>query len=72
MSHRKQISSAPRPRSRRCVALAISQGSRHPRPGQICSICASVVSLFFIFGGITSLNDVIIPRLKGLFSLTYG
>ena len=28
--------------------------------------------LFFAFGGITSLNDVIIPKLKGLFTLTYG
>src|ERR1700728_5001981 len=31
-----------------------------------------VFALFFIFGGITSLNDVIIPKLKGLFTLTYG
>src|ERR1700689_5077915 len=31
-----------------------------------------VFVLFFIFGGITSLNDVIIPKLKGLFTLTYG
>ena len=28
--------------------------------------------LFFAFGGITSLNDVIIPKLKALFTLTYG
>jgi FHS family L-fucose permease-like MFS transporter len=31
-----------------------------------------VFALFFIFGGITSLNDVIIPKLKGLFTLTYA
>jgi MFS transporter, FHS family, L-fucose permease len=31
-----------------------------------------VFALFFIFGGITSLNDVIIPKLKGLFELEYG
>ena len=31
-----------------------------------------VVALFFIFGGITSLNDVIIPKLKELFTLNYG
>ena len=30
-----------------------------------------VFALFFIFGGITSLNDVIIPKLKGLFTLSY-
>ena len=28
-------------------------------------------ALFFIFGGITSLNDVIIPKLKELFTLSY-
>ena len=33
---------------------------------------AMVFALFFIFGGITSLNDVIIPKLKGLFTLSYG
>jgi MFS transporter, FHS family, L-fucose permease len=31
-----------------------------------------VYALFFVFGGITSLNDVIIPKLKGLFTLTYA
>jgi MFS transporter, FHS family, L-fucose permease len=30
-----------------------------------------VFGLFFIFGGITSLNDVIIPKLKDLFTLNY-
>ena len=30
-----------------------------------------VLALFFIFGGITSLNDVIIPKLKELFTLSY-
>jgi FHS family L-fucose permease-like MFS transporter len=32
----------------------------------------SVFALFFIFGGITSLNDVIIPKLKDLFTLSYA
>jgi MFS transporter, FHS family, L-fucose permease len=31
-----------------------------------------VFTLFFIFGGITSLNDVIIPKLKDLFTLSYA
>ncbi len=31
-----------------------------------------VFALFFIFGGITSLNDVIIPKLKELFTLNYA
>ncbi len=30
-----------------------------------------VVAVFFLFGGITNLNDVLIPKLKGLFSLSY-
>jgi len=33
---------------------------------------AFVFVLFFAFGGITSLNDVLIPKLKALFTLTYG
>jgi MFS transporter, FHS family, L-fucose permease len=31
-----------------------------------------VFGLFFVFGGITSLNDVIIPKLKELFTLSYA
>jgi FHS family L-fucose permease-like MFS transporter len=31
-----------------------------------------VFALFFIFGGITSLNDVIIPKLKELFTLSHA
>jgi MFS transporter, FHS family, L-fucose permease len=31
-----------------------------------------VFALFFVFGGITSLNDVIIPKLKALFTLSYA
>ncbi len=31
-----------------------------------------VMALFFVFGGITSLNDVIIPKLKELFTLNYA
>jgi len=31
-----------------------------------------VFGLFFIFGGITSLNDVLIPKLKSLFALSYA
>ena len=29
-----------------------------------------VFGLFFIFGGITSLNDVVIPKLRSLFTLS--
>ncbi|MGA3157765.1 MAG: sugar MFS transporter [Steroidobacteraceae bacterium] len=31
-----------------------------------------VFGLFLIFGGITSLNDIIIPKFKSLFTLSYG
>lgn len=31
-----------------------------------------VVGLFFIWGGVTSLNDVLVPKLKGLFQLNYA
>ncbi len=30
-----------------------------------------VVVVFFLFGGITNLNDILIPKLKSLFSLSY-
>jgi FHS family L-fucose permease-like MFS transporter len=33
---------------------------------------AFIFALFFAFGGITSLNDVLIPKLKALFTLSYG
>lgn len=41
-------------------------GANAPR-----SLVLAVVALFFIWGGLTSLNDVLIPKLKGLFSLSY-
>jgi MFS transporter, FHS family, L-fucose permease len=31
-----------------------------------------VFGLFFVFGGITSLNDIVIPKLKGLFTLSHA
>ena len=37
----------------------------------VASLRVFVFALFFIFGGITSLNDVIIPKLKDLFTLNY-
>ena len=39
---------------------------------QVASLRVFVFALFFIFGGITSLNDVIIPKLKDLFTLSYA
>src|ERR1700744_2325987 len=43
------------------------------QPGQdIPDLRLFVFALFFIFGGITSLNDVLIPKLKQLFTLSYA
>ena len=36
------------------------------------ALVSAVVALFFIWGGLTSLNDVLIPKLKGLFALSYA
>lgn len=33
---------------------------------------AFIFGLFFVFGGVTSLNDIVLPKLKGLFTLTQG
>lgn len=35
-------------------------------------LLVGVVALFFIWGGITSLNDILIPKLKDLFRLSYA
>jgi len=47
--------------------LTAGDGARLDAPG----LNYFVFALFFIFGGITSLNDVILPKLKELFTLNY-
>ena len=49
--------------------LTIPTGTSTPTAGR--SLVLMVVALFFIWGGLTSLNDILIPKLKGLFSLSY-
>ncbi len=49
-------------------ASAAVLGSRDNAPADLRWF---VFALFFIFGGITSLNDVVIPKLKSLFELNY-
>lgn len=39
--------------------------------GDVGYLQGFVFGLFFIFGGITSLNDVLVPKLKELFALNY-
>ena len=58
---------------------ATALSSTDPVPGELESAGVDapdlrffVYGLFFVFGGITSLNDVIIPKLKALFTLSYG
>jgi MFS transporter, FHS family, L-fucose permease len=43
----------------------------HETPANAAGLQSFVFALFFIFGGITSLNDVIIPKFKELFTLSY-
>ena len=45
---------------------------RTREPANAAGLRLFVFALFFIFGGITSLNDIIIPKLKALFTLSYG
>jgi FHS family L-fucose permease-like MFS transporter len=44
----------------------------HAGPDNAAFLRLFVFALFFIFGGITSLNDVIIPKLKDLFTLSHA
>lgn len=55
--------------------MAISPPAQRSTPSERMpaprALVAAVVGLFFIWGGLTSLNDILIPKLKGLFSLSY-
>jgi MFS transporter, FHS family, L-fucose permease len=54
------------------MAPAAAQGVQSDNQGvNAPGLQLFVFALFFIFGGITSLNDVIIPKLKELFTLNY-
>ena len=60
------------------IATGIGEGEANSTPLELPeggvdapSLRYFVFALFFIFGGITSLNDVIIPKLKELFTLNY-
>jgi FHS family L-fucose permease-like MFS transporter len=56
--------------------MSVQQGAAGAGQGQdessIRTLRLFVMALFFIFGGITSLNDVVIPKLKALFTLNYA
>ena len=55
----------------RQVERAVPEASQTPW-SNVRELRLFVFALFFMFGGITSLNDVIIPKLKGLFTLSYA
>src|SRR4029077_15645738 len=55
----------------RQVERAVPEASQTPW-SNVRELRLFVFALFFVFGGITSLNDVIIPKLKELFTLSYG
>lgn len=53
--------------------MQMTRTTEGAQPGQdIPDLRLFVFALFFIFGGITSLNDVLIPKLKELFTLSYA
>jgi FHS family L-fucose permease-like MFS transporter len=53
--------------------MPAAAGVRDDAPAaSVADLRLFVFALFFIFGGITSLNDVLIPKLKDLFELGYA
>jgi MFS transporter, FHS family, L-fucose permease len=54
------------------VVLAPTKASETSQAVYAPDLQAFVFVLFFAFGGITSLNDVLIPKLKELFTLSYA
>lgn len=52
------------------ATIAVGEGPVEAT-ASLASLRWFVFALFFIFGGITSLNDVLIPKLKDLFTLSY-
>jgi FHS family L-fucose permease-like MFS transporter len=54
------------------VEGAAAPASASGLAGASRTLVVALVALFFIWGGITSLNDVLIPKLKDLFRLSYA
>ncbi|WP_213881841.1 sugar MFS transporter [Pseudomonas sp. dw_358] len=52
--------------------VAATQEQSPPGIANVQRLSLFVFALFFIFGGLTSLNDILIPKLKSLFSLSYA
>src|SRR5271169_7186448 len=54
------------------TAPAVSDDASDAHATYSTNLQMFVYMLFFAFGGITSLNDVLIPKLKALYTLKYG
>jgi FHS family L-fucose permease-like MFS transporter len=54
------------------MTTAAARASESSHAKYAADLPAFVFALFFVFGGITSLDDVLIPKLKALFTLSYG
>ena len=51
---------------------SVTPPTQHATRTAPAGLVALVVGLFFIWGGLTSLNDVLVPKLKALFELSYA
>ena len=43
-----------------------------PETGRYAGALATVTTLFFMWGFLTSLNDILVPHLKSIFDLNYA
>ncbi|WBO24092.1 sugar MFS transporter [Sphingomonas abietis] len=50
----------------------MNQAAVEAKGGTSRTLAWLVIGLFFMWGGATSLNDILIPKLKGLYSLSYA
>lgn len=53
------------------ASIPVSSGTNHGDGGNYQFALTSLTSLFFMWGFITCLNDILIPHLKGVFDLSY-
>ncbi|MBV8604917.1 MAG: sugar MFS transporter [Pelomonas sp.] len=54
------------------ITTPTEASSRDPARTGATALTVAVIGLFFLWGGITSLNDILIPKLKSLFVLSYA
>lgn len=54
------------------VTAPVTQHGNAPDHGSAFPLLVLVVAVFFLFGGITNVADLLVSKLKGLFSLNYA